>query len=97
MLPDFNPDQLKSAVCDCGYPATPCTGRAPCVKRIEDCVETITVTVRLDDAMVLVLGPLDAALQKQSGSVKRLRLAVARALGYQVETDESQLDRTEDR
>lgn len=40
----------------------------------------ITVTVRRDDALVLVSGPLDAAIKGLQGSVLRLRQTVAKAL-----------------
>lgn len=48
--------------------------------------ETITVTVRRDDALVLVMGPLDAAITGQPGSVMRLRRAIAEALRVNKET-----------
>ena len=61
-------------------------------RRITESDDTLVVVVRRDDATVLVLGPLDAALKKQQGSVRRLRETVARALGYRVASDEKRHD-----
>lgn len=51
--------------------------------------DVITVTVRRDDVLCLVLGPLDYAIKKMAGevsgdaSVMRLRQTLARALEEQ--------------
>jgi hypothetical protein len=56
--------------------------------------ETVTITVRREDAMVFVLGPFEAAVavmeqrMKQGGSLKRMRQDVAVALGMRLLDDE---------